>query len=46
METMLITFFDMKCIVHLNSFHKAKQSSKLSMWKYLSDYVKLHIEKA
>jgi hypothetical protein len=41
----LITFFSIKGIVHLNSFHRAKQSTKLIMCKCWSGYVKLCIEK-
>jgi hypothetical protein len=40
-KSMLITFFD----ITSNSFHKAKMLAKLIIWKYLSGYVKLCIEK-
>jgi hypothetical protein len=30
----------------LNSFHKAKQSTKLTTWKYWSSYLELCVEKA
>jgi hypothetical protein len=44
---MLITFFDIKGIFFiLNSFNKAKQSTKLMMCKYCSGYVKLCVQKA
>jgi hypothetical protein len=39
MKKMLITFFDIKGIVHSEFIHK------LIMWKYRSGYVKLSVEK-
>jgi hypothetical protein len=35
-----------RALFTLNSFHKAKQSAKLIMWKYWRGYVKLCIEKS
>jgi len=34
MKTRIITFFDISVLFTLNSFHKAKQSTQLIMWKY------------
>jgi hypothetical protein len=34
MKTKLITFFDVKGLDHFNLFHKAKESTKLTVWKY------------
>jgi len=45
MKTMLITSFDIKGIVHLYLFHKAKQSTKFIMWKYWSSYMKMCVDK-
>jgi hypothetical protein len=45
MKTMLINFFDIKGIVHCEFIQKAKQSSKLIMWKYWGGDVKLCVGK-
>jgi hypothetical protein len=45
LQTMLITFFDLKGIVHFE-FIPQGQSAKLITWKYLSGYMKLCVEKA
>jgi hypothetical protein len=45
MKTFLISSFDMKDMLTLNSFHKDKQLIKLIMWKYESGHVKLCVEK-
>jgi len=44
MKTVLITS-SLSRVFTLNSFHKALQSTKLMMWQYLSDYLKLCLEK-
>jgi uncharacterized protein YktA (UPF0223 family) len=44
MKTMLITFFNIKSIVHYDLFQKASQSTKHIVWKYRSGYVKLCVD--